>query len=61
MSQDFNAMVELNAVLYSFLSNVTKVPNPAVAASRLDHHQVLSLRTEWKPKSLTQLVTDKVH
>lgn len=54
-------MVELNAVLSSFLSNVTKVPNPAVTASRLDHHQVLSLRTEWKPKSLTQLVTDKVH
>lgn len=54
-------MVGLDAVLSAFLSNMTKVPNPPVTASRLDHHQVLSLRAELKPSSLRQLVTDKVH
>lgn len=54
-------MAELNTVLSSFLSNATQVPNPAGAASRPDHHQGLSLRTELKQNSLTQPVTDKVH
>lgn len=55
MSHDCNVMGELKKVVVvsSFLSHMTEVPNSALAAPRLDHHQVPSLRTELKPSSLT--------